>query len=207
MTPVLLQTLIFFCIFLHFGSCSVPWTRKALRMSDFKALVAAARTAGAEQWLPDLVAAGLTTPALVMQKSKEVQALGMPDDEFRALLIPLRGSVVTRPDLPTARPSQGGSLQQALSAADENERAKSLASLEQDIYARNNHAPQESRMKTWTKIAAAWNMPPLPITVELIKALGASFKRGGYRSAHLYFGTAKKQHVLKYVLKPCCYLL
>ena len=171
-------------------------------MSGFPELIAAAKTAGTEQWLPDLVALGVTTPKLVLLKAKEIKAMGMPDSDYRALLIPLKGVVAARPDIPVAQPSQGGSLNQALAAAQPNERAKSLASLEQDVYAKNNHAPQESRMKTWTKIAAAWGKPPLPLTADLIKSVGASFKAGGYRSAHLYFGTAKKQHVLQYGALP-----
>ena len=53
-------------------------------------------------------------------------------------------------------------------------------------------------MRTWNKLAAAWQLEPLPITAELLRAIGASFKEGGYRSSHLYFRTAKKQHVLRF---------
>lgn len=70
--------------------------------------------------------------------------------------------------------------------------------LQQDVYAQSNSGPQASRMKTWRQIAAAWSLAPLPLTPELIKAVGASFKRGGYRSAQLYFGSAKKEHIMQY---------
>ena len=41
-------------------------------------------------------------------------------------------------------------------------------------------------------------MPPLPLTPELVQAAGASFKRGGYRSASLYFSAARKEHILQF---------
>ena len=101
----------------------------------------------------------------------------------------------TRKDHPTAQPSTGGSLTRALAAAATNERETSLQLLENDIYAQSNSGPQASRMKTWRQIAAAWQLPPLPLTAELLQAVGASFKRGGCRSASLYFSAARKEHI------------
>ena len=105
---------------------------------------------------------------------------------------------VGRKDHPVIQPSQGGSLARAIAAASINERSQSLQMLQQDVYAQSNSGPQASRMKTWRQIAQAGGLAPLPMTPELIKAVGASFKRGGYRSAHLYFGSAKKEHIMQF---------
>lgn len=90
--------------------------------------------------------------------------------------------------------SSGGSVDAAIAAAQPNTRAQSLAALEKDIYARSNAGPTASRVKTWHKIAKAWDLEPLPLTVPLVQAVGASFKAGGYRSAKLYYSTMRKEH-------------
>ena len=72
---------------------------------------------------------------------------------------------------------------------------EALAALQRDMYARTSSGPLDSRRTTWTRLAAAWGLPPLPLTVDLIHRVGASLKRGGYRSAEQYFSTARLWHV------------
>ena len=175
---------------------------------EYPQVVDAARTAGLTEWLPVLVQLDLTSPSAVLSRSGELANHGMSDAEIRALLLPLKSSASgerhppNRADFPVITPSAGGSLDRALAAAQHNTREQALKNLENDVYARSNSGPQVSRMRTWRKLAAAWNLPPLPITPDLLRAVGASFKAGGYRSSHLYFGTAKKQRILEYGTFP-----
>ena len=104
--------------------------------------------------------------------------------------------------MPQSQISTGGSIERALSAASPNERDASLKAFQADIYARSNTGPHVSRMRTWNRLAAAWSMQPLPLTVELVQAVGASFKKGGYRSAQLYYSTARKNHILHHGRVP-----
>ena len=171
-------------------------------MSDYQVVVSTAKQAGLAQWLPLLVQLELTSPSALLRGASQLQTHGLSEADIKALTVPLKisalktRSAVNRPDIPVMQPSSGGSLDQALQAAEANNREKALADLEADVYSRSNGGPQVSRMKTWTKIAKAWGLAPLPLTPQLIRAVGASFKAGGYRSAHLYFGTAKKQHII-----------
>ena len=43
-------------------------------------------------------------------------------------------------------------------------------------------------------MASAWNLPPVPLTEELILKVGASFKAGQYRSPQNYFSRAIQEH-------------
>ena len=174
-------------------------------MDTFKTVVEAAKAAGAEAWLPALVEADMTRPTALATHGADPPVSGMPAETWRQLRshcsaqLPGAGrGRPTRKDHPVAQPSTGGSLARALAAAASNERDTSLQLLKNDIYSQSNSGPQASRMKTWRQIAAAWKLPPLPLTPELIQAVGASFKRGGYRSASLYFSTARKEHILQY---------
>eukprot|EP00435_Cladocopium_sp_Y103_P060721 s29_g22.t1 len=174
-------------------------------MDTFKTLTEAARAAGVTDWLPLLVESGLTNPSVIVGHGASAAPKHMPSQAWQALRDELvlrlpaasRGKGI-RKDHPVAQPSTGGSLQRALAAAATNEREVSLRMLQDDVYSQSNSGPQVSRMRTWRQIAAAWGLPALPLTPELIKAVGASFKRGGYRSSHLYFGTAKKEHILQF---------
>ena len=165
-------------------------------MADYPAVVTAAKTAGLASWLPLLVQLDLTSPAAVLKGASQLSAHGMSEADLKSLLVPLKSGSLkqkanpARSDIPVVQPSSGGSIELALQAAESNNRDKALARLDEDVYARSNGGPQVSRMKTWRRLATAWNLPPMPITVELLRAIGASFKAGGYRSAHLYFGTA-----------------
>ncbi len=57
-----------------------------------------------------------------------------------------------------------------------------------DIYAKITTGP---RMSRW---ANAWDLPGLPLTVEFVKVVSASQKKGNYRSADQYIGRAIQEH-------------
>ena len=173
-------------------------------MTDYPAVVEAAKISGLTRWLPLFVELDLTTPTALIKEASQLTRHGMQEAEIKALLIPLKGAMTklrqstVRSDLPQPQTSSGGSMERALQAAAPNCREAALAKLNADIYSRSNSGPHVSRMRTWTRLANAWHLPPMPITAELLRAIGASFKEGGYRSSHLYFSTAKKQHVLQF---------
>lgn len=172
-------------------------------MDDFRTLVAATKAASATDMLPAMVEHGITTPTLALADPQQLATVSTDIGMRKRLIAELkkdaapRAMTALRKDHPTIRPAKGGSLERALAAASPNERTAALANLKQDVYAQSNNGPQLSRMKTWNQIAQAWGMPPMPMTIELIEAVGASFKQGGYRSAHLYFAAAKKDHTMR----------
>ena len=43
-------------------------------------------------------------------------------------------------------------------------------------------------------MASAWNLPPVPLTEELVVKVGASFKAGHYKSPQNYFSRASQEH-------------
>ena len=88
-----------------------------------------------------------------------------------------------------------GCLSAARAAAEPAVQQEALAALQRDMYARTSSGPADSRRATWTRLAAAWGLPPIPLTVTLVHRVGASMKRGGYRSAEQYFSTARLWHI------------
>jgi len=59
-----------------------------------------------------------------------------------------------------------GSLSLALSAAGQPN--NTLNTFRHDIYASSSQKPRDSLWNTWCRIAATWQLPPLPVTSELI---------------------------------------
>jgi hypothetical protein len=95
-----------------------------------------------------------------------------------------------------------GSLSLALSAA--RQPNNTLDIFRHDIYSSSSQKPRDSLWNTWCRIAATWQLPPLPVTSELIEKIGASLKAGGYKSAENYFCRAKDEHIsqLRIALPP-----
>jgi len=94
------------------------------------------------------------------------------------------------PLIPKLEPRGRGSLKRAIGAAIPNCRMSSIAALQEDFYANSSQASQVSLWNTWTTLATAWGLPPIPITRELLLAVGAS----GYRSHKNYFYKAAQVH-------------
>ena len=107
----------------------------------------------------------------------------------RFLLGQLCVTTKSGPDIPTISSSSRGSFAGALAAALPDLRAESQ-------YANNTGATRDSRWGLWVRLSEQWQLPPFPLTIELVSAIGASLKAGGYRSAAQVFGMARQQHVL-----------
>lgn len=91
-------------------------------------------------------------------------------------------------------PGAGANLKRALKAAAPNSQQPARDAVVEDFYAPSSRAPRVSRRGTWCAIAQEWGIPPLPLTRELVVAIGSSMKTGGYRSAEQYFSQAKQEH-------------
>ena len=114
-----------------------------------------------------------------------------------------------RRDFPKMEPRQRGSLKRALEAALPNCQQENLDTLEDDFYANSSKPSQRSLYVTWSRVAAAWKLPPIPITRQLLLAVGASMKHAGYRSPKNYFYKAAQIHkeVLQEDLAPHLHIL
>lgn len=87
-----------------------------------------------------------------------------------------------RSDFPKLEPRGRGSLKRALGAAMPTSRMGSIAALQDDFYVNSSKPSRLSLFATWTKLAAAWGLQPIPITRELLLSIGAFMKHAGYRS-------------------------
>ena len=92
-----------------------------------------------------------------------------------------------RSDHPTPFAGRRASLAAALEAAQPNNRKRSLATLDADILAKSTTPSQESKVRTYRALCAAWDVDPWPISPTNVRCVSASFKIGGYRSAAGYF--------------------
>ena len=60
-----------------------------------------------------------------------------------------------------------------------------------EFYAASNQQVVRAKWRTITAMLAMWGHPPFPISVDKVFCLGASLKRGQYRSAGAYLSTYK----------------
>ncbi|CAE7028562.1 unnamed protein product [Symbiodinium natans] len=102
-----------------------------------------------------------------------------------------------RQDFPIIAPSARGSLAAAKAAASPALRQQALSTLHQLEYAATTQRTRSSRWKSWCTLAEAWDLPPIPITTNLVDAIGASLRFGGYKSAKQLFSQAAQEHVAR----------
>ena len=136
--------------------------------------------------------------------SSQFIELGMDNVSIRRLWEGLHGLEVlvvhehevptSRPDLPVVHTRGRGSMKRALDRTVANNDDQLIIDLEEDMYAQSSKAPRVALWKTWCTMAQAWNLPPVPLTEELILKVGASFKAGQYRSPQNYFSRALQEH-------------
>jgi hypothetical protein len=89
-----------------------------------------------------------------------------------------------------------GSASHALAVTnDTSARIAADASLERDMFAASSVDPRNSLWNTWCKLAQFWDLEPFPLMPELVLAVGAFFKAGGYKSVKNYFSQARQRHV------------
>ena len=68
----------------------------------------------------------------------------------------------------------------------EEERATALHLLESEVKALSTHGSDDSRVRTMASWLQRWDIVMFPPTVASYKAIAATLKSGGYRSAHVY---------------------
>ena len=124
--------------------------------------------------------------------------IGVPHDLINRLLgddqLVLDYMPPVRRDIQPYHTTRHGSLNRAIAAGAPTSREQALQLLEDETYAPSSRDPRVARWKTWCQIANSWDMPPAPLTVKLVKAAGASFKAGGYRSFQNYYTQARQEH-------------
>ena len=108
---------------------------------------------------------------------------------------PTPRSPYQRADLFMVGAATRGSITGAMAAAHSEAREEALRNLQRDQYANNTRNTRDSRWNLWTRLAQQWGLPPVPITTDLVNAIGASLKQGRYRSAPQVFSMARQQHV------------
>ena len=86
-----------------------------------------------------------------------------------------------------------GNIQKAILASYDTNRKRTHDELTRDFYAPSCQDSRQSVWKTWCTIAQAWNLLPVPLTEELVLAVGASLKHGGYRASKNYFSRAQQE--------------
>ena len=95
-----------------------------------------------------------------------------------------------RGDLPVRREVRRACKRSALEAALAEHRQEALADLDENVLARSSQEPFQSRVRTWVDLCQAWAVEPWPISLEAVRNVAASLRRGGYRSAQNYFDAA-----------------
>ena len=121
-----------------------------------------------------------------------LQAIGVEDIPTRPITEP-----IPRRDFPKIEPRTRGSVKRAIGAAMPNSRTESIAALQDDFYANSSKPSQHSLFVTWSKLANAWGLQPIPITRQLLLSIGASMKHAGYRSPKNYFYTKQPRYTVK----------
>ncbi|CAE7834138.1 unnamed protein product [Symbiodinium sp. CCMP2592] len=87
------------------------------------------------------------------------------------------------------RPAQAQPVRADIPAALPELQAE-LADLDGAIMARSSEGPFRSRVRTWVDFTAAWALPAWPISLDSVRKVAASMRKGRYRSAQNYFDAA-----------------
>ena len=95
-----------------------------------------------------------------------------------------------RGDIPVRRDGRRACKRTALQAALPENQVESLADLDGAILAGSSEGPFRSRVRTWVDLTAAWALPAWPISLDSVRKVAASLRRGRYRSAQNYFDAA-----------------
>lgn len=153
-----------------------------------------------------LVQHGVRSVDDIHRMSTQLLSQGISDSEMAQLLASTRMERETvergRGDLPTLQPfGRRASFTLALQAAQPNNRKRALDDLDRDILARSSQPAQESRVRTYRALCAAWQIDPFPISIESIRCAGASLKAGLYRSSNLYFQAAVNYQI-RFIREP-----
>ena len=89
---------------------------------------------------------------------------------------------------------RGGRVMGALPLWRNNDdRWLALEALERDALAASTREAMEAKLRTIRRALAGWGLEPLPPSMWTVRALGATLKRGGYRSAASYLWLYKAE--------------
>ena len=162
------------------------------RPNQFAQLWQHLRDHGLQDLAVPLTRHGVRSTDDISRMSAELSTHGISDSEIARLLASLQQEKTPfesrRSDLPVVQEfGKRASFTLALVAAQPNNRKRALDELDRDILARSSQPSQESRVRTYRALCAAWQVEPFPISIESIRSFGASLKAGFYRSAALYF--------------------
>ena len=72
-------------------------------------------------------------------------------------------------------------------------RAEAERALLDDVLAPSTRRAAEAKWRTVRRMVAHWGLEPLPVTHEVIIALGSALKAGGYRTAESYLGLLRSK--------------
>ena len=103
-------------------------------------------------------------------------------------------AIVPRRDITPVNQAKRGNLKMAILASYDTNRKRTQQELTDQFYSASTQDPRGSQWKTWCTMAHAWGLLPIPITDELVLAIGASMKHGRYRSSKNYFLRAQQEH-------------
>ena len=187
---------------------SRSFRHQSMYSETFAGLVQAALDAGVPgEIIEELEAAGICSNESARSALREGKCSDLLSAHLRAITLIAFGhlagvSVVLRASqngqpVPGPAARRSGSLHKAVESAAPQNRQITLAKFRQDIWARSNTASRDSRWATWCKICAAWQIPPVPLTVDTVHMVASSFKAAGYRSARQYFSRARREHILR----------
>ena len=177
-----------------------------MEKNDLSSLWDFLRQRNLQEFAVDLVRHGVRSRQDILVMAPALVQHGMAESDVSRLLAGLQGDrppmARGRADLPVQHPSgQRASLTLALVAAQPNNRKRSLDALDRDILARTSQPAQESRLRTFRAICAAWEVAPFPLSIESVRCCAASLKAGGYRSASLFMQAAIN-HQIRYIREP-----
>ena len=100
----------------------------------------------------------------------------------------IRGCGALRADAPGRAAPKRGALPDLSSS---ESRVLALEELQRDFVSASGRGPAESRLRTVQHMLGLWGLHPLPPTQQHVLALGATLKKGGYRSPEQYLSTYK----------------
>ena len=108
-----------------------------------------------------------------------------------------RSPVVDRPELPALRegaPSRASGKRARMPDLSSQEAQElALVNLERGVKADSTHISDNSRLRSMASWLSQWKLELFPPSVATVKALAASLKAGGYRSAEVYLTTYRRE--------------
>ena len=147
----------------HFRIYHGSWRLSEMEGNDLSSLWDFLRQRNLQEFAVDLIRHGVRSRQDILVRAPALVQHGMAEADVSRLLAGLqqdrRPLTQGRADLPVQHPSgPRASLTLALVAAQPNNRKRSLDALDRDILSRTSQPAQESRLRTFRAICAAWEV-------------------------------------------------